>query len=84
MEAFVGTICLFPYERDWAPEKWFKCDGQLLQISQHQHLYSLIGNKYGGDGMTTFALPKIAPLKDAGNRMLYYCIAYEGIYPPRP
>jgi len=30
-----------------------------MSISQYQALYSILGTTYGGDGRTTFALPKI-------------------------
>ena len=33
--------------------------GQILQINQNQSLFNLLGNKYGGDGTTTFALPDL-------------------------
>ena len=42
---------------NFAPRGWAFCDGQLLPISANTALFSLIGTMYGGDGMTTFALP---------------------------
>ncbi|SDY67888.1 phage tail protein [Tindallia californiensis] len=57
MEFFLGEIKLFPFP--FAPEGWALCDGQLLQINQHYALYSLLGTAYGGDGITTFALPDL-------------------------
>jgi microcystin-dependent protein len=45
----------FPF----APQGHAFCDGQLLNIVQNQALYSLVGNSYGGDGRTTFALPDL-------------------------
>ena len=36
-----------------------RIEGQLLQITQHQGLFSKIGDFYGGDGRTTFALPDL-------------------------
>ena len=54
-EPFIGEIRFFPYK--FAPQDWAKCDGQILKISDHQALYSLIGNKYGGNGTSDFALP---------------------------
>ena len=33
--------------------------GQLLSINQNTALFSLIGTTYGGDGVTTFALPDL-------------------------
>jgi len=35
------------------------CAGQLLQISAYQALFSLLGTKYGGDGVNTFGLPDL-------------------------
>ncbi|WP_234999251.1 phage tail protein [Salegentibacter salinarum] len=34
------------------------CHGQLLSIADNNALFSIIGTIYGGDGRTTFALPK--------------------------
>ena len=41
------------------PNGWAKCNGQLLNISEYETLFNLIGTTYGGDGMTTFALPDL-------------------------
>jgi microcystin-dependent protein len=41
------------------PKGWAKCDGQLLSISENEILFNLIGTAYGGDGVTTFALPNL-------------------------
>lgn len=56
-EPFLGQITLFPF--GFAPQGWAFCNGQLLSISQNQALYSLLGTTYGGDGITTFALPDL-------------------------
>ncbi|MBP6366174.1 MAG: phage tail protein [Nitrosomonas sp.] len=55
LEPFVGEISYVAF--DYAPNGWFKCDGQTLPISQYAALYSLLGTKYGGDGITNFKLP---------------------------
>jgi microcystin-dependent protein len=44
---------------NFAPAGWMFCEGQLLQISQFETLFNLIGTTYGGDGQTTFALPDL-------------------------
>lgn len=44
---------------NFAPAGFASCDGQLLPINQNQSLYSLLGTMYGGDGVTTFALPDL-------------------------
>lgn len=54
---FLGEIRLFPYNK--VPDGWQSCEGQVLQISQNQALYSLIGKAYGGDGVKTFMLPDL-------------------------
>jgi microcystin-dependent protein len=56
-ESYVGEIRLFSF--DYAPRGWAQCNGQLMSISQNQALFSILGNTYGGDGMTMFALPNL-------------------------
>jgi len=43
----------------FAPQNWANCDGQIMSISQNTALFSLLGTFYGGDGMSTFALPDL-------------------------
>jgi len=56
-QPFLGQIALFPY--NFAPRGWALCQGQLLAISQNTALFSLLGTMYGGNGITTFALPDL-------------------------
>jgi len=56
-EPFLGEIRLVAFT--FAPRGWAFCHGQLLPISQHTALFSLLGTIYGGDGRTTFALPDL-------------------------
>jgi microcystin-dependent protein len=44
---------------NFAPQGWAFCNGQLLPIAQNTALFSLIGATYGGDGITTMALPDL-------------------------
>lgn len=46
---------------NWVPREYMPCCGQLIQISQNQGLYAVIGTAYGGDGVKTFALPDLRP-----------------------
>jgi microcystin-dependent protein len=55
MEPFIGDIRIVGF--NFAPRNWATCDGQIIPIQQNQALYSILGNMYGGDGRTTFALP---------------------------
>lgn len=52
--------------------------GQLLPIEQNAALFSLMGTMYGGDGVSTFALPDP---RDAAPSGLTYVICYQGVYP---
>jgi microcystin-dependent protein len=54
---YLGEIRIWPGAR--IPVDFVPCDGRLLQISQYQALYSVIGTIYGGDGATTFAIPDL-------------------------
>jgi microcystin-dependent protein len=57
MQAFLSTILIWP--PNFAPSGWALCSGQLLSISQNTALFSLLGTTYGGDGVSTFALPNL-------------------------
>jgi len=57
MEPFIGTVMLFG--GNFAPRGWALCEGQLLAISSHSALFSILGTTYGGDGRSTFALPDL-------------------------
>ena len=57
MDPFIGEIKIVPY--NFAPRGWAFCNGQILSIAQNSALFSLLGTTFGGDGMTTFALPNL-------------------------
>lgn len=56
-EPFIGEIRAV----SWGiiPKGWASCSGQLMSIAQNQALFSILGTTYGGDGITTFALPDL-------------------------
>ena len=56
-EPYVGEIDLFPY--NFAPREWAFCDGSLISIAENTALFSLLGTNFGGNGVTTFALPDL-------------------------
>jgi microcystin-dependent protein len=56
-DPFIGEIRLFA--GNFAPRGWAFCHGQLLSISDHTALFSILGTTYGGDGRTTFGLPDL-------------------------
>jgi len=54
-DPFLGEIRMVGF--NYAPRGWALCAGQLMPISQNNALFALLGTTYGGDGITTFALP---------------------------
>jgi hypothetical protein len=52
--------------------------GQLLSIAQNTALFSLLGTNFGGNGVTTFALPD---LRDVAPNGLTYAICDAGVFP---
>jgi microcystin-dependent protein len=59
-EPFIGEIRVFPFNT--VPKGWVRCEGQNLPINSNQALYSLLGTMYGGNGVSTFALPDLRGL----------------------
>jgi microcystin-dependent protein/Ca2+-binding RTX toxin-like protein len=55
--AVLGEIVMFAGNNP--PTGYAVADGRLLQINQNQALFSLFGTTYGGNGITTFALPDL-------------------------
>ncbi|MEQ8208814.1 MAG: tail fiber protein [Lacipirellulaceae bacterium] len=56
-EPFLGEVTWIAH--DDIPQGWARADGELLDISQNQALFSILGTIYGGDGRTNFALPDL-------------------------
>ena len=84
-EPLIGEIRMFA--GNFVPRGWAICDGRLLSISQNSALFSVVGTAYGGDGMTTFALPDLLkhPPHDPPrpSALVRFIIALEGAFPPR-
>jgi microcystin-dependent protein len=53
-------------------------DGRLLTINTNTALFSLLGTRFGGDGINTFAVPDLRPLAPQG---LQYSICVAGFFP---
>jgi microcystin-dependent protein len=54
---YIGSIASFGF--GYVPQGWAACDGQLINISDNETLFTLIGTTYGGDGVNTFAVPDL-------------------------
>jgi len=81
MDEYLGIVKL--YAGNFAPRGWTYCDGQLLSLSQNTALFSLLGTTYGGDGISTFGLPKLDSIKSGKDAEIKYIICLEGMYPSR-
>lgn len=53
----IGQVGIFGF--NFAPAGSAFADGQILNISDHTALFSVLGTTYGGDGETTFSLPDL-------------------------
>ena len=53
--AYLGEIRIFGFGQ--TPPAYLPCEGQLLDIGDYIRLFNVIGTTFGGDGITTFALP---------------------------
>ncbi len=56
-DPYLATINLFALT--YAPAGYLYCQGQLLQISEYQAMFSLLSTNFGGDGRATFGLPDL-------------------------
>jgi microcystin-dependent protein len=55
MDPYIAEIKMFG--GNFNPRFYALCQGQLMSIANYTALFALIGTTYGGDGITTFALP---------------------------
>lgn len=53
----IGTIKIFAGSHP--PIGWLPCDGRLVKIREYPDLYTVVGDTFGGNGKTTFALPDL-------------------------
>lgn len=56
-QPYIGFVTVFA--GNFSPVGWMFCNGDLLPISEYEVLFNLIGTTYGGDGVSTFALPNL-------------------------
>jgi microcystin-dependent protein len=54
---YLGEVKLVGF--NFPPKGWAFCNGQVLSIQQNAALFSILGTTYGGNGVTTFALPNL-------------------------
>lgn len=79
MEGLIGSIMLWTSGR--LPEGWVPCDGSHLAISEYPELFYLINKTFGGDGVTTFAVPTLNSVPGGNGATVQYLIAVQGEWP---
>jgi microcystin-dependent protein len=78
-QPFIGEVR--PVGFTFAPVSWAKCNGALQSIAENSTLFNLIGTTYGGDGVSTFALPNLQsriPIHQGSNGVSTYVIGQQG------
>lgn len=62
----LGTV--YMTANSYCPRNTLDASGQILAISQNTALFALLGTQYGGNGVSTFALPNLQGrvVKDQG------------------
>ena|ERR1700760_3730408 len=75
-QSFMGEVRQFQGQ---CPSGWVKAQGQTMQINARQAIFSLVGTEFGGDGKTSFALPRL----DDAQPGTVWCFCVDGRYPSR-
>jgi len=67
----IGFIQIWPSPFTPPPPQWLKCDGtDTYTIDDYPELFALLGDTYGGDGVTTFAVPDLQGVSIVGSGSL--------------
>lgn len=77
-QSFLGEVRQFQGQ---CPSGWVNAQGQTMQImgpGSNQAIFSLVGTQFGGDGIKTFALPRL----DDAQPGTVWCFCVNGQYPP--
>ena len=65
----IGEIRMFAGKR--VPQGWYACDGRLIPITPDDALHTLIGTTYGGDGVSSYAVPDLRGRLPVGAGQLF-------------
>ena len=61
----IGEIRIFSF--GFAPYGWMPCDGRTVSISSFLPLFSIVGSRFGGDGILNFGLPDLRGFTPIGS-----------------
>ncbi|WP_259783037.1 phage tail protein [Aestuariispira ectoiniformans] len=67
---YIGSVCSFA--GNFCPDNYLPAEGQVLVINSNPALYAVMGDAFGGDGRTTFALPDLRGRTPVGLGQSYY------------
>lgn len=56
-EPYLGEIR--PFTGSEPPDGWSWCDGRHLLVDEYPELFAILGQRFGGDGAATFAVPAL-------------------------
>ncbi len=68
MDSFLGFVYISAL--NYAPRNYLFCSGQTLAINDNTALFSLLGDQFGGDGRSTFALPDLRGRVPLGSNIM--------------
>lgn len=81
--AQVSPLVLAPQAGTQLAQDTVPCNGSIANINEtgdSQAIFSLIGDQFGGDGISTFAYPNIAPMQGVSGQSFPYYMAVDGYY----
>jgi len=88
MDYLMGSIIWVAFT--FAPQGTLEANGQCMTINKNEALYSLLGNRFGGNPSSNFCLPDLRPKGADGkpdpnwNGGPRAVIVKDGIYPQHP
>lgn len=78
MDLTIGQ--LIPLPTQFVPTNTLLCNGQLVSIADYTVLFEAIGTTFGGDGISTFGIPNVPPLKPLNGPPINWFMPYNGIW----
>ncbi|MFH1804443.1 MAG: tail fiber protein [Pseudomonadota bacterium] len=63
-DGFASSVCWTAAR--YCPPNYLPADGRLLAVNGNEMLFALLGSRFGGDGITNFALPDLRGRTIAG------------------
>ena len=58
-ESFIAVGMILPFLGNSIPDGYLLCDGSVLNVSEYEDLYDVIGTTYGSSDSTNFNLPDL-------------------------